>query len=239
MNTDKKIRVCAIDIARVNFAFYSEEIPLSKIIELQQDYNSLPKKYQKKTFSSFLPDEVATIFNKLFLSCNRIEGGMGVFDIRDDKTSKELDIKTRINLHILLDSYMWLFDTCDVILIEKQFCSTGGKNMNINIDALKIEEATLNWFLLKYGGFKEVISFPSLFKTHTLACPPKLNKNERKKWSISKGTEILNFRGDTKGIEEINSKKNSKGTKQKKDDIYDSLLMCTTFIYLKLIADNL
>lgn len=237
---DTPIRIAAFDIGKVNFAFYVEETTREILKELKVIYEKLPKKKQRRVKGP-MNDEIKAIHNKMFLDAKKIE--MGVFDIREDKESKDLDLKTRINMFDLLEKYKETWKTCDVILIEQQYFNIARNNKKksggtgANVDAIKLGETCLSWFLMTFGEFKNIIIFSSLFKTHTLGAPDGLTKPQRKKWSSQKGEEILKMRNDNETINTINNFKNSKGKKQKLDDVYDCLLMVQAFKFMKLIVD--
>lgn len=238
----KTLKLCSIDIGKKNFAFYVEEINIDTITNLRNIYNNLPKKFQRKTYSN-MPDQISDILDKLYLDGKKIE--MNVFDIRDDKESNELTNNVRINMHNLLSSYEYIWDDCDIIVIEQQFCNIteGGKKTHsakgfgINLDAIKLAECCLNWFLIKYGMFKEVVFFGSVYKTQTLGAPPKLTKPQRKKWSIDKAMNIFNLRNDLNSIEELTNKKTHLNKKQKGDDMADCVIMLQAYKFRKLIME--
>lgn len=145
-------------------------------------------------------------------------------------------------MHKLLHSYEWLWDTCNIIVIEQQYFNISGgrqtKGSGANIDAIKLGECCLNWFLDKYYPFKEILYFSSMFKTHILGAPEKLTKPQRKKWSIEKGTEIFKLRNDEEGLEILNSKKDYKGKKQKQDDVFDCVIMTQAYKFRKMISND-
>lgn len=236
------LRIAAFDFGKVNFAFYVEEIPISKIEELSTKYKNLPRKFQR-VVKGEMNQYIEELLEELYVSGKRIE--MGVFDIREDKESQNLDHETRMNMHQLLSKYEHVWDECQIIVLEQQYYAMDkvGKNINtkmkfgINMDAIKLGEACLNWFLIKYARFKEITFFGSVYKTETLGAPPKLTKPQRKKWSIEKATQILKSRGDNEAIDQMNQKKNAKGKKQKLDDICDCITMMQAYKFRKLIVE--
>lgn len=240
------MKIATFDFGKKNFAFYSEELSIDNLKKNIEIYKNLPKKLQKKVKGQ-MNDEIESILNDLYLNSKRIEGGMGVFDIRDNKESNDLDFQTRINMHTLLESYSHIWDECDIIVLEQQYFampSGGGgrktfsnKGFGINLDAIKLAECCLNWFLIRYASFKEIVFFGSMYKTETLGAPSNQTKPQRKKWCITKATEILELRGDKKGLEEISNMKNSLGKKQKMDDIADCITMCQAYKFRKLISN--
>lgn len=234
------VRIASFDIGKKNFAFYVEETDSNLIKKLKNEYYQLPKKKQRRVKGPMC-EEIIDIHHKLFKNSKTIE--MGVFDIRNDKESNDLDLQTRINMFDLLEKYKEIWMSCDVILIEQQyFCiSRDSKKKSggtaANVDAIKLGEVCLSWFLMTFGTFKKIIIFGSMYKTHTLGAPDGLTKPQRKKWSVQKGEEILKLRGDTETLDKINNFKNSKGKKQKLDDVYDCLIMTQAFKFMKLIVE--
>lgn len=238
------IKIATFDFGKKNFAFYVEEVSTDNLDKNIKIYKKLPKSLQRKVKGQ-MNDEIENILNDLYLNSKRIE--MGVFDIRDNKESNDLDFQTRINMHTLLESKADVWDECDIIVLEQQYFAmpsgNGGrkthsnKGFGINLDAIKLAECCLNWFLIKYATFKEIVFFGSMYKTETLGAPSKQTKPQRKKWSIEKAIEILNLRGDNEGLEELKNMKNSLGKKQKMDDIADCITMCQAYKFRKLISN--
>lgn len=237
------IRIACFDIGRVNFAFYVEDCSASLMKNLSKYYASLPKKVQR--VNSQLDERTAGILRKIVADGKRVPNGMNVFDIREDKSAKKLDTPTRVNLHKLLESYEWLWDTCDMIVIEQQYVNFRGKKKKMepgsdsqgaNTDAIKLGESCFTWFLQKYYPFKEITYFGSSYKTQVFGAT-KMNKAQRKKWAKEKGRSIFEEKKDQEAIDFLENKKNAKGRKQKLDDVYDCLLMAQAYKYKKLISD--
>ncbi len=235
------IRIVSFDIGKKNFAFYAEDCSSELMLKLSKYYSSLPKKQQRKVKGP-MNEKIEGILQKIYKDGKRVEGGMGVFDIRENKESNDLDMQTRINMHVLLESYEWLWDTCDVILIEQQYFNISGgrrsQGSGANVDAIKLAECCANWFLIKYGLFKDISYFGAMFKTQILGAQDKMTKTQRKKWAISKGKEIFESRGDNEGIEFLDTRINSAGRRQKQDDVYDCVLMNQAYKFRKFISDN-
>lgn len=256
------VRIACFDIGKKNFAFYTEECDDEVLKKLKTSYSKLPKMKQRKVKGA-MTTEILNMQKELFLTSKRLKsdegcpntpGGcrvkntfgsntFGVFDLRDDKDSNDLDMQTRVNMQILLKSFSWLWEQCDVIVVEQQYfniTSRGnrGQGSGANVDAIKLAECCVCWFLDNYHPFKEICYFGSMYKTQTLGAPDKLTKPQRKKWSIEKGTEIFTNRGDLEILEIMSGFKNSKGKKQKLDDIFDCLIMCQAYVFRKFIADD-
>lgn len=235
------IRIATFDIGKKNFAFYAEDVSAAILKDLNKKYKSLPVAKRRRVKGPMNTD-IENILHTLCMSGKRVENGMGVFDIRDDKNSNELDIQTRLNLFSLLKSYEWLWDKCDIIVIEQQYfniTSRGnrGQGSGANVDAIKLAECCLCYFLTMYHSFKEICYFGSMYKTQILGAPDKLTKDQRKKWSVEKGIDILTKRGDTFAIDLINNYKNAKGKKQKQDDVFDCIIMCQAYKFRTMIMN--
>jgi len=230
------IRIASFDIGKKNFAFYVEDCDVNVLKSLRRKYLRLPKKLQRR-MKGPMNNEVSDILTNIYKSSVRVD--MGVFDIRENKDSDELDIKTRINMHTLLEKYSDLWNTCNVIIIEQQYfnISNGkrGKASCANVDAIKLGECCINWFLFNYAEFKEILYFSSVFKTHSLGAPDKLTKPQRKKWSIEKGKDIFELRGDKTGLDILSNYKNAKGKKQKLDDVFDCVIMTQAYKFTRLV----
>jgi len=205
MNFDKpekdKIRIASFDIGKKNFAQYTEDADIPTLQKLEKEYSSLPKNLKRRCGGP-MNSSIEKMLNEIFLTSDRIQ--TGVYDLRDDKTSDNLDVKTRINLLNHLESYIALWNTCDIFIIEQQFFKTWssgsrkskkGKGTEANVDAIKIGEACLMWFLNTYP-LKEVMYFGSQNKTQILGAPSKLSKTERKKWATEKSRKIYEERQD-------------------------------------------
>ncbi len=183
--------IASFDIGKVNFGQYVEEFDLDSLISLSQEYDSLPKELQKKVMNNS-NDKIDKILEKVYENGKRLN--IGIYDLRTDKNSKTLDIDTRKNFVIHLNKYKYLWDKCDVFLIEQQFFKNvkrpfgKGRTNNTaeaNVDAIKLSECLAFWFLDKYPD-KEVIFFPSHFKTKILGAPLDMTKPQRKNWAIKK-----------------------------------------------------
>lgn len=230
------LRIASFDIGKKNFAFFVDDVNYKKVKSLREKYRTLPKKNQRRVKGPMNRD-VEKMLNSLFKSSTRVE--MGVFDITGGET--ELNVKVRLNLFELLEKYADLWMSCHVILIEQQYFNIANgrksKPTGANVDAIKIAECCISWFLFNYSTFKDIRYFGSMYKTHVLGAPEKLTKPQRKKWSIQKAKEILELRGDTEAISLMNGYKNAKGKKQKLDDVSDCLLQIYAFVFLKLIVE--
>ena len=195
---NRKIRIASFDIGKKNFAQYIEDVNVEKVLELEQQYSSLPKKLQRRTKGE-MNGEIENILNELYLTGTRIQ--TGVYDLRDDKTSDTLDIQTRRNIISHLERFRELWDNCDIFIIEQQYFRTwNGRSKRsagteANVDAIKIGEGVLMWFLFNYP-FKRIEYFGSQNKTQILGAPWKMKKEQRKRWAEQKAREIYEMRED-------------------------------------------
>lgn len=221
------VRIASFDIGQKNFAFYVEEFDDHFLGGLSAYFYNLDKKSQKR--SAPLHANVVKILYNLCKRATCID--LGVFDIRRDKTTcKYLDIGTRLNMYELLESYRELWDTCDIIIVEKQYYNKfGNRGSEGNIKCVKLGECCMSWFLMNYGEEKQIQEFSATFKTQVLGAPKGLTKAQRKKWSIEKGRSILESRGDSDTIDYVDGAKNYLGKRQKQDDVYDCLIMAQAF----------
>lgn len=193
-----KIRIASFDIGKKNFAQYVEDADTETLLRLEAQYNSLPKSLQRRVKGA-MNSKILGILDEIYVSGERVQ--TGVYDLRDDQTSDKLDIPTRLNIIRHLERFRELWDTCDIFIIEQQFFKTwsGRSKRSVgteaNVDAIKIAEGVLMWFLNEYP-FKTVDYFGSQNKTQILGAPWKMTKNQRKKWAEDKSREIYELRED-------------------------------------------
>ena len=221
------IRIASIDIGKINFAFLIEEINIERInlenIQKNQRYN--------------IDGTVTTNFKKI-LDNVWINGTTILYKNSNITTGcikgKYIEQKLFHNMNNLLDEYSNYFDTCSIIIIEKQM-SFGKK---INTMALKLGQNCMSYFIFKYGMFKTIIEFPAYYKTQILGCSKiiktnkkgvskyiSVDKTKRKKWSIEEAINILTLRNDIITLEHLK-------TSKKKDDLADVLTQLQAFKYL-------
>ncbi len=228
---DNKIRIASFDIGKKNFAFLIEEVDISVLTSIV----NIPV-YQRYNIDSTPTDEFKIILNNVFSS------GRIILYINSDITtgcSKSKNIEQRLlyNMQILLDEYSIYFDTCSIIIIEKQM-AFGNK---INTIALKLGQNCMSYFVFKYGMFKEIVEFPAYHKTQILGCSKILkskkneknkyvsvNKYTRKKWSIQEAINILSIRSDNTNLNHLLKSK-------KKDDLADTLTQLQAYKYINFV----
>lgn len=201
-----KIRIASFDIGKKNFAQYVEDADVESLLLLEKKYDSLPKSLQRRVKGP-MNSQILDLLDDVYITGQRIQ--TGVYDLRDDHESDKLDIRTRINIINHLDKYRELWDTCDIFIIEQQYFKTwNGRSKRsagteANVDAIKIAEGVLMWFLSEYP-FKTVEYFGSQNKTQILGAPWSMKKDQRKKWAEDKSREIYEMRGDKGMIELFN-----------------------------------
>lgn len=169
------MRICSIDIGRVNFAFCITEYingSTGKILVLQNE-----------NLSSNVKHTLFPVFN---------------------------------NMNLVLDKHRSILETCDYIVIEKQ--------MNTNIQALRIGQHCISYFMINYNV--TLVEFPSYYKTQSLNAPLKMNYNKRKKWAIDKAIEILVEREDYTNLTLLTLSKKS-------DDLADVIIQTEAFLLSK------
>lgn len=241
------VRCVSIDVGRKNLAFYTEDVSMESMQELKKEYKKLPK--LPKRINDKLNKPLADFIDTMYTYGVRVDGGMGVFDIRENKNSDELDIATRVNLIKLLKDYRWLWDSCDTVVIEAQFICFKAKSRGggANIKAIKIAECILFWFIEHYNNTITPVLFGSSFKTQLLGAPQftekksrktgkmekrKMAKLDRKKWSIMEGKRILELREDKDALIMLDETKRGK---QKLDDVCDCIVQLQAYILKTMI----
>lgn len=262
------LKIASFDIGKKNFAEYVDQIELQTLKTLRIRYSNLSKQ-NKRRVKGKMNSEVECIINKIYENSKRLH--IGVFDLRKDKTSNKLDIQTRKNILCHLEKYENIWSQCDIIVIEQQYFrtfATGKRNKGTeaNVDALKIGELVLGWFLGNYP-FKEICYFGSQFKTQMLGAPS-LQKKQRKEWAVKKAHKIFELQKDNEMLElyslintvkgrRMNEKNMNKfiqpflecskdiqllarkiiGERQKMDDVADACLQSMAYKYRKFVAE--
>lgn len=209
------IRLVSIDIGKINFAQYVEDFASENIISIEKKYKKLVKNLQRKTKGP-MNAHIQQLLLETVLCGTRVQ--TGVYNFTSDETDaygeRMWDNTARRNLLKHLSSYKYLWETCDIFVIEQQFFNAsvfGGRGKKkraasaggANVDAIKIAEATYMWFLDKYP-YKTVMYFGSQYKTQIFGAPWKLDKPQRKKWSEEKAREYYTLREDADMINLFN-----------------------------------
>ena len=209
--------VVSFDIGKKNFAFCIDKVYSSRLNKL----NVIPKKDRYNKDGTAKP-VFETELNKLY-KCSSVVLMRNLDLTEGCDNSKYLDDKVYVNLLHTLDEYKKEWDKCDHILIEKQMAFRGKHN----VMAVKLAQFVLSYFVIRYDGKKKIVDYPAYHKTQILGAKKvdvKL-KPKRKKWAIVKSQEILEYKKDKVGLEEISKFK-------KKDDVSDCMLMNLTYLHL-------
>lgn len=138
-----------------------------------------------------------------------------VTTLRMTKEKFRDDIGLYDQITTFLDSFD--FTSCTVCLIERQ--------MVVNYTMIRASQHCLTYFCVKYP-YMMVVEVSSKLKTSVLGAPPKLNYNERKKWSVEKAQELYRKYDDKQGQELF------KAVVGKKDDVADTTTQSEAFFTL-------
>ena len=220
---------CAsFDIGKKNFSFYVEEFDpewLKNFSKVSYEVDGTPNDTSVDTIK-----EVCGGGRRVLLENVDITEGC------DPKA--KLDPLTFHNMTEVLDSHGDIWDKCSYFIIEKQM--QFGKQTNPM--AMKLGQHCYSYFAIRYGRFKEILEFPAYHKTQMLGAEKiagrrtkagkisykTIDKPARKKWCISKGKEILEYRGDADGLSLVMKSK-------KKDDLCDVICQLQAWKLLQLM----
>lgn len=196
--------IATFDMGVKNFAFCVEQVP--ELGEMKITRN-------KFTLVGTPTEEYQEQLDMIFNIGNLIEAQK--VDIHGDTI-----ISTCLNLTNFLNKYSKLWDKVDVFLIEQQM-SYGTNNTNVN--ALRLSQHCISYFMTIYGSFKIIEEFSSTHKTRYLGCQKELRKNyrARKNFSQQMALKILTSRNDPFLT--------FYSTLDKQDDIADCLLMIQVY----------
>ena len=229
MIDEENIWIASFDIGKKNFAFYIEEMNISKLntikeISKEQRYNI--DGTCKENFSKLLEEDIYKNGKKILLQNVDLTEGT-------DK-DKYFDSDICYNLFDVMSEYEEYWEKVSYVIVEQQ-CSFRGK---INTMALKLCQSTQSYFMMNFGRQLKVIEFPSYYKTQVLGAPQSetktktgkikyktLGDRERKKWSVQEGFYILSLREDYETMGEI-------GLMKKRDDVNDVIIQLQAFKYL-------
>ena len=229
MIDEENIWIASFDIGKKNFAFYIEEMNISKLntikeISKEQRYNI--DGTCKENFSKLLEEDIYKNGKKILLQNVDLTEGT-------DK-DKYFDSDICYNLFDVMSEYEEYWEKVSYVIVEQQ-CSFRGK---INTMALKLCQSTQSYFMMNFGRQLKVIEFPSYYKTQVLGAPQSetktktgkikyktLGDRERKKWSVQEGFYILSLREDYETMGEI-------GLMKKRDDVNEVIIQLQAFKYL-------
>lgn len=194
-----KLVIASFDIGRVNFAQYVERCDITKLKELRsKDCDITHSRIRDKWNKS--EAEMEYIMNNVCLNGERLHIGVYNFKTGNAVDSTKLDKSILINFFEHMNNYKWLWDQCDVFLIEKQFINMRGPSKGTNYGAIKLEAITYGWFVEHYPS-KFIVNIGSSNKTQIFGCKGKMNKTQRKKWATEKATDIFTRRKDNQSIQ--------------------------------------
>lgn len=230
-NENNIIWIASFDIGKKNFAFYIEEINLKNLNEVKNI-----SKLKRYNLDGTCTSEFQKILDSVYMNGKKILLKNVDLTMGTNK-KKYFDIELCHNLIGVLDEYSEYFDNVSYVIVEQQM-SFGKK---VNTMALKLGQHCESYFLFKYGRFKEVIEFPSYYKTQVLGAEKlkkttktgkisykAVDKTIRKKWAIDEASTILAEREDFDTLSELTSMKKS-------DDVSDVIVQLQAFKYLYFI----
>lgn len=229
MTEDEIIWIASFDIGKVNFAFYVEEINLTKLNSIKniaKDKRYHPNGTYTEEFKELMENGIYQNGNKKLLRNINLTDGT-------DK-DKYFDTDICYNMFDVLDEYQEYWDKVSFVIVEKQMAFRG----KINTMALKLGQNCQSYFMMNYGRKLKVIEFPAYYKTTVLGAPQTaantktgkvrfktLGDRERKIWSVKEVFGILSIRNDYETMSEI-------GEMKKKDDVSDVIAQLQAFKYL-------
>lgn len=224
INTDDgKEWFLSIDLGKKNFCIYVEEVDINELndykinidVKLRYNADGTASVDMQKVIDDVCKNGKKILHENIDLTYNT-----------DSK--KYLDKEIFYNMIEQLEKYKDYFDKCSRIVIEQQ--------IQKNSMAVKLGQHCYSYFMIKYGKSKDIVEFPSYYKTTILGAEKikgKVFKNgnfrwksmtqrNRKKWAISKALSILEDRGD---VEHMNFIKKSK----KADDYSDTICQLSAY----------
>ena len=226
---DESLWIASFDIGKVNFAFYVEEINLSKLNSIKnitKDKRYNPNGTYTPEFEDLMQNYIYQNGNKKLLRNINLTDGT-------DK-DKYFDTDICYNMFDVLDEFQEYWDKVSYVIVEKQMAFRG----KINTMALKLGQNCQSYFMMNYGRDLKVIEFPAYYKTTVLGAPQTetktktgkvkfktLGDRERKVWSVKEVFGILSHRNDYETMSEI-------GEMKKKDDVSDVIVQLQAFKYL-------
>lgn len=226
---DDIILIGSIDIAKLNFCFYIEEINLKEFSKI----TNIPK-LARYNADGTPTKEFIEILEQIYKNGKRILlKNVDITDGTDDK-GKYFDSKWCHNMFDVLDEYEDLWQNVSIVVVERQMAF--GKK--VNTMAIKLGQNCQSYFMLNYGRDIKVIEFDAYHKTVVLGAKKDISKTKtgkikyvnigdraRKKWTVEEAFGILNLREDFETMSEI-------GLDKKRDDKCDTICQLQAFKYL-------
>ena len=191
------ITIASFDIGKKNFAQYVETISKDEIEHLKKCYAA--SKSGRASLVKTRTPEYRNFLKSVYLTGRRVH--TGVYDLRNERKEDVLDNETRKNIIRHLHDHKWLWEKCNVFVIEQQFFKPSGRrgrnldSSQANVDALKISELLIGWLLNEYPD-KEHLFFGSTNKTQLLGAPPKLKRKGVKDFCIEQAKLLYKLRND-------------------------------------------
>ena len=226
MTDNNIIHIASFDIGKLNFAFYIEEIDLSKFENIK-NISSL-KRYN---INGTTTEEFRNILDNVYKNGKNIL--LRKYDLTEKDVDKDkyFDFNLCYNMVDVLDEYEEYWENVDIIIVERQMSF----RKKINTMALKLGQHCESYFINKYGRDIKVIEFEAYHKTQILGAEKILTTSRksyknmsdyaRKKWAIEEAFSVLSLRDDYETMSEI-------GNIKKKDDLCDVIIQLQAFKYL-------
>ena len=217
--------ILSIDIGTKNFAVWVDAYPNSLFEE-----RAVPLAYEKNGTATpptrECVEKIAASGRTVFFANEDVQTG--------EDSRVEVSADTLCTLTDFLDSHMDIFSKCEYIVVEKQM--QFGKIRNTK--AVRVSHHVQSYFLIKFGRFANVCSFPAYHKTQVLGAEKvqvktkkgstrykAVDKPTRKKWAVAVAEDILLARQEWNVIDKIACMK-------KRDDVSDCLLQSIAFVAL-------
>ena len=209
---DEIIWIASIDIGKINFSFYVEEINLSELKSIE----NISKENRYNPNGTYKP-EFAKLMEKIYKNGKKILLKNVNLTEGTDK-EKYFDSNICYNLFELLDEYSdyWvkLAQSC-----QSYFMMNYGRDLRVIEFPAYYKTLTLGapqtLHKLKNGKTK--------YKT--------LGDRDRKKWSVQEGFYIMSLREDYESMGEV-------GLMKKRDDVNDVLVQLQAFKYLFFVDET-
>jgi hypothetical protein len=204
------MRIATFDMGTRNFAFCVEEV----------DELPAPNRRVKAQFDIHghaVPEYQNYLDHAIYARGRLVE--MKCIDL-ESFCKQRGDMNLYLGLSTVLNAYTPLWDRVDVFLVEQQMSYGRHKS---NIQALRLAQHTLTYFLTIYGPFRTIKEFASTHKTRVLGCPREQRKThkQRKQFAIELASQILDRRQDPLY--------DTFCQLPKRDDVSDCLLMIQAF----------
>ena len=229
MTNDNIIQIASFDIGKLNFAFYIEEIDVSKFESIKNIPST--KRYNANGTPT---EEFRNILDIVSKNGNKVLLKKYDLTTKDVDKDKYFDFNLCYNMVDVLDEYEEYWGNVDIIIVERQMSF----RKKINTMALKLGQHCESYFINKYGRDIKIIEFEAYHKTQILGAEKILTTTKtgkksyknmsdyaRKKWAVEEAFSILSLRDDYETMSEI-------GSIKKKDDLSDVIIQLQAFKYL-------